>query len=154
MGVGGLTPRPGRFTPWKETYELYRRLGGPQGGSGPVQKISPPNGIRSADRLAHKLWCPDVLYMHMGLVRRTGRLPFKYLLVIPPVHNHSLQFALLWTASKMGDCDDTFFRDVALCNYYRAAKFFAANKFRGILLNPKFHYHHISQLNSIRALLI
>jgi hypothetical protein len=23
-----------------------------------------------------------------------------------------------------GDCDDTFFRDVALCNYYREAKFF------------------------------
>ena len=27
-----LAPRPGRFTPWKETrYPLYRRLGGPQG---------------------------------------------------------------------------------------------------------------------------
>jgi len=27
------TPRPGRFTPWKETlYPLYRRLGGAQGG--------------------------------------------------------------------------------------------------------------------------
>jgi hypothetical protein len=34
------------------------------------------------------------------------------------------------------------------------ANIFSANKFRGILLNPKFHYHHTSQLNSIRALLI
>ena len=29
-----LTPRPDRFTPWKEThYQFYRRLGGPQGRS-------------------------------------------------------------------------------------------------------------------------
>ena len=42
MGVSGLTPRPGRFTPGKETrYPLYRRLGGPQGRSGRVRKISP-----------------------------------------------------------------------------------------------------------------
>jgi hypothetical protein len=42
---GGVcsTPRPGRFTPWKETrYPLYRRLGGPQGRSGRLRKISPP----------------------------------------------------------------------------------------------------------------
>ena len=31
-------------------YPLYRRLGGPQGRSGQVQKISPPTGIRSPDR--------------------------------------------------------------------------------------------------------
>ena len=45
-GGGWLTPRPGRFTPWKETrYLLYRRLGGPQGRSGRVQKISPLPGF-------------------------------------------------------------------------------------------------------------
>jgi hypothetical protein len=34
------TPRPGRFTPWKETrYPLYRRLGGPQGRSGRETKL-------------------------------------------------------------------------------------------------------------------
>jgi hypothetical protein len=38
-----LAPRPGRFTPGKETrYPLYRRLGGPQGRSGRLRKISPP----------------------------------------------------------------------------------------------------------------
>jgi hypothetical protein len=36
------TPRPGRFTPGKETrYPLYRRLGGPQGLFGRVRKIAP-----------------------------------------------------------------------------------------------------------------
>jgi len=34
------TPRPGRFTPGKTRYPLYRRLGGPQGRSGQVRKIS------------------------------------------------------------------------------------------------------------------
>ena len=44
MELGGwLAPRPGRFTPAKETrYPLYRRLGEPQGRSGRVRKISPP----------------------------------------------------------------------------------------------------------------
>jgi hypothetical protein len=45
------SPSPGRFTPVNETrYPLYRRLGGPQGQLGQVQKISPPSGIWSPDR--------------------------------------------------------------------------------------------------------
>jgi hypothetical protein len=43
---GWSTPRPGRFTPGKDTrYPLYRRLGGPQGRSGRLLKISPPPGF-------------------------------------------------------------------------------------------------------------
>ena len=43
-GGGWSTPRSGRFTPGKETRcPLYRRLGGPQGRSGQVRKISPPH---------------------------------------------------------------------------------------------------------------
>jgi len=38
-----LYPRERPGTP------LYRRLGGPQGRSGQVRKISPPTGIRSSD---------------------------------------------------------------------------------------------------------
>jgi hypothetical protein len=39
-------PRPGRFTPGKETrYPFYRRLGGPQSRSGRVRKISPQLGF-------------------------------------------------------------------------------------------------------------
>jgi hypothetical protein len=45
-GGGWSTLRPGRFTPGKETrYPLYRRLGGPQGRSGRVRKVSPPPGF-------------------------------------------------------------------------------------------------------------
>ena len=45
--MGGLlTPRPDRFTPGKvRRYPLYRRLGGPQGRSGRVRKISSPPGF-------------------------------------------------------------------------------------------------------------
>ena len=43
-----VTPHPSRFTPAKEArYPLYRRLGGPQGRSGRVRKISPPPGFDS-----------------------------------------------------------------------------------------------------------
>ena len=41
-----VTHRP-LFTPGKTRYPLYRRLGGPQGRSGQVRKISPSTGIRS-----------------------------------------------------------------------------------------------------------
>ena len=53
---GGSVPRYGRFTPRERPrYPLYRRLGGPQGRSGRVGKISPPTGIRSADRPARSV---------------------------------------------------------------------------------------------------
>jgi hypothetical protein len=53
-GAGWSKPRPSRFTPRKESrYPLYRSLGGPQGRSGRVRKISPPSGIRSPDIPAH-----------------------------------------------------------------------------------------------------
>jgi len=45
---GGVwsTPHPSSWAPGKETqYPLYRRLGGPQGWSVWVQKISPPPGF-------------------------------------------------------------------------------------------------------------
>jgi len=46
-GGGWSTPCPGHFTPGKETcYPLCRRLGGPQGWSGWVRKISPPLGFK------------------------------------------------------------------------------------------------------------
>ena len=42
-GGEGSASRPGRtLPPGKTRYPLYRRLGGPQGRSGQVQKISPP----------------------------------------------------------------------------------------------------------------
>jgi hypothetical protein len=52
-----VTPRP-LFTPGKTQYPLYRRLGGPQGRSGQVRKISPLTGFRYPDRAArsHSLY--------------------------------------------------------------------------------------------------
>ena len=48
--MGGQHHAPAALPPGKTRYPLYRRLGGPQGRSGRVRKISPPTGIRSPDR--------------------------------------------------------------------------------------------------------
>ena len=46
MGGGWSRPRPGRFTPRKETrYPVYTRLGGSEGRSGRVRKVSSPPGF-------------------------------------------------------------------------------------------------------------
>ena len=45
MGVGGQSHSPAALPPGKTRYPLYRRLGGPQGRSGQVRKISPPPGF-------------------------------------------------------------------------------------------------------------
>jgi len=44
-GVGGQRHAPAALLPGKTRYPLYRRLGGPQGRSGWVRKISPPQGF-------------------------------------------------------------------------------------------------------------
>ena len=44
-GVGGQRHAPAALPPAKTRYPLYRRLGGPQGRSGLVRKISPPPGF-------------------------------------------------------------------------------------------------------------
>ena len=40
-----ITPPPRTLPPGKTQYPLYRRLGGPQGRSGQVRKVSPPPGF-------------------------------------------------------------------------------------------------------------
>ena len=44
-GVGGQRHAPSALSPGKTRKPLYRRLGGPQGRSGRVRKISPPSGF-------------------------------------------------------------------------------------------------------------
>jgi hypothetical protein len=44
-GVGGQRHAPAASAPGKARHPLYRRLGGPQGRSGRVRKISPPPGF-------------------------------------------------------------------------------------------------------------
>ena len=45
MWVGGQHHAPAALPPGKTRYPLYRGLGGPQGRSGRVGKISPPPGF-------------------------------------------------------------------------------------------------------------
>jgi hypothetical protein len=45
MGVGGQLHAPAALPPGKTRYTLYRRLGGPQGRSGRLRKISPTPGF-------------------------------------------------------------------------------------------------------------
>jgi hypothetical protein len=45
MGMDGHGHAPAALPPGKTRYTLYRRLGGPQGRSGLVRKISPPPGF-------------------------------------------------------------------------------------------------------------
>jgi hypothetical protein len=52
MAVGGQRYATGRITKRMIMYQLYRKLGGAQGRSGQVRKISPHNGIRSPDLVA------------------------------------------------------------------------------------------------------
>ena len=61
MGVGSQRHAPAALPPKKTRYPLYKRLGGLQGRSGQVQKISPPSGfnprtaqpVASLYRLSH-----------------------------------------------------------------------------------------------------
>ena len=57
-GVGGQRHTPAALPPGKTRYPLYRRLGGPQGRSGQVWKMSSPIGNWSPDRPARS----DSLY--------------------------------------------------------------------------------------------
>ena len=52
-GASGKRHARADLAPGKTRYPLYRRLGGPQGRSTQVRKISPPTGIRSPDRPVH-----------------------------------------------------------------------------------------------------
>ena len=65
MGVEGQHHALAALPPGKTRYPLYRSLGGPQGQSERVQKISPLTGIRSLDRPA----CGESLYQ----LRYSGR---------------------------------------------------------------------------------
>ena len=53
MRVGGQRHDPDALRLGKTRHPMYRRLGGPQEGSGRVWKISAPNGIRSPDLPTH-----------------------------------------------------------------------------------------------------
>jgi hypothetical protein len=77
MGVGGRHASV-TLPPIKTSYSLYRELGGPQGQSGRVRKISLPTGIRSPARPArneslHRLCYPRPYDKHCT-ARLYGRM--------------------------------------------------------------------------------
>jgi hypothetical protein len=69
------TPRaPAALPSGMTRYPLYRRLGGPQGRSGRVRKISPPTGIRSPDPPARRVAIPTELCRERNAYINTGNL--------------------------------------------------------------------------------
>ena len=62
-GVGGQRHAPAALSPGRTRYPLYRRLGGPQGRSGRVRKISPPPGFdpRTVQHVASRYTDCDIL---------------------------------------------------------------------------------------------
>ena len=80
--VEGSASRPGRFLlPGKTRYPLYRRLGGPQGQSGHVRKISPPPGFdpRTVQHVASRY----TDYAIRPLMYRTSSKRVRDVLTIP-----------------------------------------------------------------------
>ena len=83
MGVGGQRHGPAALPPGKTRYPFYRRVGGPQGRSGRVRKISPSSGfdprIASPQRVAiqTELSRPLVVVRSclFQAVTQLGRLP-------------------------------------------------------------------------------
>ena len=73
----GSASRPGHsLPPGKARYPSYRRLGGPQGRSGQLRKISPPTGIWSPDRPARSQSLYRLCYpAHTRLLSKRKNLP-------------------------------------------------------------------------------
>jgi hypothetical protein len=121
MGVGGKLHAPAVLAPEMTRYPLYRRLGGPQGRSGRLRKISPPTGIRSPDRPARS----DSLY------RLSYRGPHC-------TCKHIYYFKLLITIQRIAKCSSL--RVVAMLLLDEAllttAACFFENPLRGTALAP------------------
>jgi hypothetical protein len=99
-GGEGSARRPSRsLPPGKIQYPLYRRLDGPQGRSGQVQKISPPTGIQSPDRPA----CSQSLYWlcYLTNISRVHDIKLLYiqLATAPPKEGIYIIFMHPFTAS-------------------------------------------------------
>jgi hypothetical protein len=55
--------------PGKTRYPLYMRMGEPQGRSGRVQKVSPPNKIRSLDHILYLSICRKYVEVIQGSLK-------------------------------------------------------------------------------------
>jgi hypothetical protein len=86
MRVGGQRHAPAVLPPGKTRYLLYRKLGGPQGRSGRVRKISPPPGFdhRTVQPVASRYtdYAIPALIEHKVLSLNNARLWPKQSIVI------------------------------------------------------------------------
>jgi hypothetical protein len=103
--VGGQHHAPAALPPGNIPYPLYRRLGGPQGRSGRVWKISPPPGFflhvlyihshlykghyHSCRMCAIRLWIHKTTFRHTLWVPRTNNIVFDPRTVQPVVSRYT-----------------------------------------------------------------
>jgi hypothetical protein len=95
-GVGGQCHAPVAVPPGRTRYQLFWRLGGPQGRSGRVRKISPPTGIRYPDRPARSESLPRLSYpgpyIYIYVCIYIYIYIYIYTVYDATMHNNSLRF--------------------------------------------------------------
>jgi hypothetical protein len=115
------------YPPGKTWYPLYRRLSGPQGRSGHVQKIPPPTGIRSPDRparsqLLYRLSYPAHLKLCIyvwNFVSMYARHFSKFTLFPTAVsHLHIHSVTMLWSK----ECTLSLWTDIFIMVTYDSHK--------------------------------
>ena len=112
-GGEGSASYPGRSLPPRKTrYPLYRRLGGPQGRSGQVRKISPPPGFdpRTVQLIASRYtdWAPDYgrsvnlifVFDNIHTVSWQQSMVYKYFLSKTLFCHIKLRFARCWHSTS------------------------------------------------------
>ena len=93
----GSASRPGRsLPPGKTWYPLYSRLGGSQGRSGRVRKISPPTGIRSPDRPALSQSLYRLRYSANYYYYYYYKIYFSELPICGFVFSYTVRMCLIW----------------------------------------------------------
>ena len=93
MDVGGQGHTPAALPPRKPRYLLYRRLGGTQGQSGRVQKISPPPGFDPRTvQPADSRYTDWAIPAHNRLTSKVWKNPFVVSL------QHAVYFSTVGTA--------------------------------------------------------
>jgi hypothetical protein len=102
MGVGWSTPRPGRFTPGKETpYAFYRRLGGPHDRCGWMRKSTLPPGFdrRTIQPVASR-YSDCAIPAHSHQLHRKPKLKFTQFFKSNVFHVRALYYTKTLIISK------------------------------------------------------